>query len=204
MFRLHALGAAAGQSASGATSDGPETKEGAKEGRGGTTSVTGNGRTTRGCKTAERRMGGHCAAPRARRHGERRLRHAPPHRVPLQSNPPTLGRTARCKLPHGSTSLTCDTSGQKTKGAIQIRGAPMADSGPRTWARLPRTGRRGHDASDAVLMVLRATSRGRAGARHGGRRERGSTVSRRAPPRQEPRAAPPGTSPSGRPQPGSG
>lgn len=42
--------------------------------------------------------------------------HAPPHRVPLQRNPPTLGRTAQCKLPHGSTPLTWDTSGQKNVG----------------------------------------------------------------------------------------
>lgn len=49
--------------------------------------------------------------------------HAPPHRVPLQRNPPTLGRTAQCKLPHGSTPLTWDTSGQKTQGAGSRSGA---------------------------------------------------------------------------------
>lgn len=67
MFRLHALGAAAGQSTSGKAPR-PETNEGGKGHHGGTTSVTGNGPTTHGCRTAERRMGGHCAAPRARRH----------------------------------------------------------------------------------------------------------------------------------------
>lgn len=69
--------------------------------------------------------------------------HAPPHRVPLQRNPPTLGRTARCKLPHGSTPLTWDTSGQKNVGdRVEIRGAPQAGSVPRTRLRLPQTGRR--------------------------------------------------------------
>lgn len=126
--------------------------------------------------------------------------HAPPYRVPLQRNPPTLGGTARCKLPHGSTPLTWDTSGQKNVGGgVEIRGAPKAGSVPRTRLRLPRTGRRDRDAFNAVLIVLHATSRGRAGARYEGHRERGSTVSRRAPPRRGPRAAPPGTSPSGRP-----
>lgn len=64
--------------------------------------------------------------------------HAPPHRVPLQRNPPTLGQTARCKLPHGSTPLTWDTSGQKNVGGrVEIRGTPEAGSIPRTRLRLP-------------------------------------------------------------------
>lgn len=60
--------------------------------------------------------------------------HAPPHRVPLQKNPPTLGRTARCKLPHGSTPLTWDTSGRKNVGGrVEVRGTtPEAGSVPRT------------------------------------------------------------------------
>lgn len=91
-----------------------------------------------------------------------------------------------------------DTSGQKNGGGrVEVRGSPKAGSVPRTRLRLPRTGRRDRDASDAVLVVLHATSRGRAGARHGGHRKRGSPVSRRAPPRRGPRAAPPGTKPVG-------
>ena len=88
--------------------------------------------------------------------------HAPPHRVPLQGNPPTLGRTARCKLPHGSTPLTWDTSGQKNVGAWSRSGAhrrrPAPSRGRGSASRERATGR---DASGAVLIVLHATSRGR-------------------------------------------
>lgn len=126
--------------------------------------------------------------------------HAPPHRVPLQRNPPTLGRTARCKLPHGSTPLTWDTSGQKKRrGQGRDPGHTGGRLRPANAAPPPVNGATDRDTSGAVLIVLHATSRGRAGARHRGHHERGSTVSHRAPPRQEPHAAPPGTSPSGRP-----
>lgn len=82
--------------------------------------------------------------------------------------------------------------GPKNVGGVKIRGAPKAGSVPRARLRHPRTGERDRDASDAVLIVLHATSRGRAGARHEGHRKRGSPVSRRAPPPRGPRAAPPG------------
>lgn len=75
-----------------------------------------------------------------------------------------------------------------TKGRLLSRGRGSVS---------PRGGRRGRDASDAVLIVLHATFRGRAGARYGGHRRSGSTVSHRAPPRQGPRIAPPGTKPAG-------
>lgn len=137
VFRLHALGAAAGQSPSGGA-PGPETNEGGKGGHGGTTSVTGNGPTAHGCRTAEHRMGGHCAAPRARRREGGGWARSAAQSPITKRNPPTLGQTARCKLPHGSTPLTWDTSGQKNVGGrVEIRGTPEAGSIPRARLRLP-------------------------------------------------------------------
>jgi hypothetical protein len=93
----------------------------------------------RKCKTAEHRQGGHCAAPRARRH-RGRAKQAPPHRVPSRRNPPTPGRTANGKPPCASTPWTWgDASSQKRRGG-EGPGAPGAGSFPRTRLRLPETG----------------------------------------------------------------
>lgn len=122
--------------------------------------------------------------------------HAPPYRVPFKPADTRLNGTLQAAARKHAVDM--DTSGPKNGGGrVEVRGAPKADSVPRTRLRLPRTGRRDRDASGAVLIVLHATSRGRVGARHGGYRERGSPVSRRAPPRQGPRAAPPRTEPDG-------
>ena len=99
---------------------------------GGATSVTGNGPTTRACKTAEHRLGGHCAAPRARRH-EGVAGRAPPHRVPKPADTRLNGTVQAAARKH---AVDMDTSGQ-TKGVIEVRGAPKAGSVPRTRLRLP-------------------------------------------------------------------
>lgn len=123
---------------------------------------------------------------------------APPHRVPLRENQPANTRlNGTMQAAERKHAVDMRHLGPKNVGEVEIRGAPTAGSVPRTRLRLPRTGRRDRDASDAVLIVLHATSRGRAGARHGGYRKHGSPVSRRAPPRRGPRAAPPGTKPVG-------
>lgn len=170
MFRLHALGAAAGQSTSGGA-PGPETNEGGKGGHGGTTSVTGNGPTTRGCRTAERRMAGHCAAPRARHRGgargggsARAAAQSPITKKPANTRPNRTMQAAARKH-----AVDMGHLGPKNVGGVEIRGAPEAGSVPRTRLRLPRTGRRDRDARGAVLIFLHATSRGR------GRRERRRT-----------------------------
>lgn len=80
------------------------------------TSVTRNGTATRACGTAEGRLGVHRAAPRARR------REGAPKgglaRAVAQSpnTSQTIGGTARCKPPHGSTPLTWAPPARPPKG----------------------------------------------------------------------------------------
>lgn len=81
-----------------------------------------------------------------------------------QRGPPTLGKTAQCETPHGSSTLT-----HPPHERVDWVGA---------WGRLllpvmmsvtppGRHGTEGHDASNAVHIVLHVTFRDRAGARHG-------------------------------------
>lgn len=143
-------------------------------------------------------MGGHCAAPRARRREgggwARSAAQSPITKKPANTRPNGTMQAAARKHAVDMGHL----GPKKRRGQGQDPGHTGGRLLPANAAPPPVNGATGRDASGAVLIVLHATSRGRAGARHGGHHECGSTVSHRAPPRQEPRTAPPGTSPSGR------
>ena len=116
-------------------------------------------------------------APAASRHPKRQAKRvawrAPPHGVPLQSNPPTPGKTARGKADARKHAVDMDTScpAEAPRGGRGPRGNAVRLRPTQSRLHHPLRGRQGRDASGAVPVVLHATSRVRAEARNEGRRE---------------------------------
>ena len=205
MFRLHALGAAAGGARLARRLPGTRKRRGGQGAKGGHVDRMQRHDCSRMQHDRSTGWGGAIvrhrvlAAARGTREGWLGTRRRTTSR-PVEARRHSTAQHS-CKPPHRSAPSTRAPRADKPRGlrgGTGPRGTTQSRHRPAGTAPPPTNGRRHRDASDAVLIVSHATSRGRAEARHGGAPQQAAPpVSRRAPPRRGPRTAPPGTKPAG-------